>query len=490
MEIKGWTEQLVQDYLQKYTLKTDSQSEKRDNIIALEKINKEIADFKRQHLHIESEFNAIKQALSMKATIQQVQDVRADMDVLATKEDYTRMRGLMVQFDGLITKFRDESIIHSQIIRRYDEVISEKASRISVLDLEDQIHKQGQRIDAYHIIEKRVEMIIGRIEKMKKDNEMKFDLIDHSISMEIVKAVKKTVKQALASNRGKKPSNLNSSFEEGPSDINLFPMQLTLAKGAATSISHSVSAAQLQGDIAYLLSLKANVEDLESMDSTKANKVDTEQLLVSSSILGRQIKHLSVLFMESIRMTVDNPNETKIAKENNKKYLLSQIKSLVNNWIIKFDPMKQNTYQQDEGMDFLKHVEGETLQDYTKLLLREEHKSPGGKGHRQSQSPIRQQNQETEVKKMQAKKKLGLKTSRYEKGEGGSHYRQQQSVWQSVDTTNYNHDTLAEPSYFSYKGAVSINIDQHMKTTTSRFIHGAHNPHVFDKYLGHRGNFT
>ena len=43
-------------------------------------------------------------------------------------------------------------------------------------------------------------------------------------------------------------------------------------------------------------------------------------------------------------MTVDNPNETKIAKENNKKYLLSQIKSLVNNWIIKFDPMKQNTY--------------------------------------------------------------------------------------------------------------------------------------------------
>ena len=188
-------------------------------------------------------------------------------------------------------------------------------------------------------------MIIGRIEKMKKDNELKFDLIDHSISMEIVKAVKKTVKQALASNRGKKPSNLNSSFEEGPSDINLVPMPLTLAKGAATSINHSVSAAQLQGDIAYLLSLKANVEDLESMDSTKANKVDTEQLLVSSSILGRQIKHLSVLFMESIRMTVDNPNETKIAKENNKKYLLSQIKSLVNNWIIKFDPMKQNTYQ-------------------------------------------------------------------------------------------------------------------------------------------------
>jgi len=35
--------------------------------------------------------------------------------------------------------------------------------------------------------------MITRIEKMKKDSEMKFDMIDQSISMEIVKAVKKTV---------------------------------------------------------------------------------------------------------------------------------------------------------------------------------------------------------------------------------------------------------------------------------------------------------
>ena len=46
--------------------------------------------------------------------------------------------------------------------------------------------------------------------------------------------------------------------------------------------------------------------------------------------------------MESLRITVENPTETKLAKEKNHKFLLAQIRSLVNGWIIKFDPMKQN----------------------------------------------------------------------------------------------------------------------------------------------------
>lgn len=105
---------------------------------------------------------------------------------------------------------------------------------------------------------------MGRIEKMKKDNEMKFDMIDQSLSVEIVKAVKKAVKQAMA--RGKKASNLNNSYED-------------LAQGK--SLTNSPSAAQISGDIGYLMSLKANNEDLHNLESIKANKVDTEQLLVS-----------------------------------------------------------------------------------------------------------------------------------------------------------------------------------------------------------------
>jgi hypothetical protein len=66
--------------------------------------------------------------------------------------------------------------------------------------------------------------------------------------------------------RGKKASNLNNSFED-----------LATGKG----LSNSPSAAQISGDIGYLMSLKANNEDLQNLESVKANKVDTEQLLVS-----------------------------------------------------------------------------------------------------------------------------------------------------------------------------------------------------------------
>lgn len=97
------------------------------------------------------------------------------------------------------------------------------------------------------------------------------------------------------------------------------------------------------------------------MDTVKANKVDTEQLLMSQNVLAKQIKHLAVLFMESIRNTVENPKDSKVAKENGRKFLLKQIRVLVNNWIIKYDPMKQNTTHIDEGLDFFKQNAGENL---------------------------------------------------------------------------------------------------------------------------------
>lgn len=65
--------------------------------------------------------------------------------------------------------------------------------------------------------------------------------------------------------------------------------------------------------------------------------------------------------MESLRSSVENPKDSKIAKEHQRKFLLSQIRTLVNNWIIKFDPMKQNTTSKDDGLDFLKVADGEHL---------------------------------------------------------------------------------------------------------------------------------
>jgi hypothetical protein len=43
--------------------------------------------------------------------------------------------------------------------------------------------------------------------------------------------------------------------------------------------------------------------------------------------------------MECVRLQVEHPSDSKNSKENSKKYLLAQTRSLVNHWIIKFDPM-------------------------------------------------------------------------------------------------------------------------------------------------------
>jgi hypothetical protein len=65
--------------------------------------------------------------------------------------------------------------------------------------------------------------------------------------------------------------------------------------------------------------------------------------------------------MEQLRTGVEKPKETKIQKDNHRKFLLSQIRTLVNNWIIKFDPLKQNTTNKEEGLEFLKMSDGELL---------------------------------------------------------------------------------------------------------------------------------
>jgi len=105
-------------------------------------------------------------------------DIEEDLKRMATVEDYANIKSKMMQWEGMINKFRDEAIIHSQILRHYDEVIAQKASKVDVLAVEDQIHEQNKRFDVHGQVEKRVEALMARIEKMKKDNEMKFDMID------------------------------------------------------------------------------------------------------------------------------------------------------------------------------------------------------------------------------------------------------------------------------------------------------------------------
>lgn len=147
--------------------------------------------------------------------------------------------------------------------------------------------------------------------------------------------------------------------------------RLNINRGSNLSPAVSLSES-LTPNLAFLLQSKANLEDVKALELSKANKTDTEQLLVGQSVLSKQIKYISVLFMESIRLTVENTQDSKMTKEHSRKFLLNQTRTLINQWIIKFDPLNQNSTAKSDGFDFLHALDGEFLKEYTKCIVKDE----------------------------------------------------------------------------------------------------------------------
>jgi hypothetical protein len=132
--------------------------------------------------------------MSTKASVKSVIDIKSEMEVLATKDDYKKIRETMLDFEVMIKGFREEARIHAEIIRGFDESICGKASRMNVLEVEGHVRKLQQNVELLLSMDKRLDATIARQEKLRKDNENRFDIMNQTISIEIINAVKKQVK--------------------------------------------------------------------------------------------------------------------------------------------------------------------------------------------------------------------------------------------------------------------------------------------------------
>jgi len=121
-------------------------------------------------------------------------------------------------------------------------------------------------------------------------------------------------------------------------------------------------------DMMNIIHSKASAKDIEALALSKANKVDTEQLLDSISIVHRQLKQALVLFIDSIKTELENPAESAAAKDNKQRYILTQLHFLAR-WAIGFDPMGLNHTNVGQCSDFLSHPEGKQLVEYTEKLM-------------------------------------------------------------------------------------------------------------------------
>lgn len=137
----------------------------------------------------------MKGNINNRATVKVVNDITQELQKMATKEDYKQAKDKIEKFDDDLNKFKYQNETHAKILRGYDEVLSQKASKINLLDLEEKTHIQLKRIDVVGVIEAKMDNLEELVKSLKSETEEHFDTINKTISVEILGAVKKAVKQ-------------------------------------------------------------------------------------------------------------------------------------------------------------------------------------------------------------------------------------------------------------------------------------------------------
>ena len=108
---------------------------------------------------------------------------------------------------------------------------------------------------------------------------------------------------------------------------------------------------------------KADQTELQALFEMKTNKVDTEQVMNSQIVLSRQMKHLAVLFIESVKVQLAGALESQLNKNSKRQFILQQANALAK-WVLQFDPAMQNSAL-GLGTDILAHDENDALETFT-----------------------------------------------------------------------------------------------------------------------------
>ena len=61
----------------------------------------------------ESEMNSMRHMMGTKATMKEFKELKNEMDVLATKEDYAKIKVLLSDFETKIKTFKEQNDTHS-----------------------------------------------------------------------------------------------------------------------------------------------------------------------------------------------------------------------------------------------------------------------------------------------------------------------------------------------------------------------------------------
>jgi hypothetical protein len=107
-------------------------------------LQKELLDLRDDHRNSKERIRILELAIEKKLEKTDHETLKTHIDLLPTKEEVTTLRTYMKNniesFTNDNSSFHKEFSAHLAIIRRYDEVLSEKASKHSVYQVETKVN--------------------------------------------------------------------------------------------------------------------------------------------------------------------------------------------------------------------------------------------------------------------------------------------------------------------------------------------------------------
>lgn len=233
--------------------KRDCLKDKKEMEKSFEKLQKELLDLRDDHRNSKERIRNLEVIIGEKVNNNELAEVKEYMALLPTKDEVTGLRNYMKQnidkFAADNNSFEKDFNAHLAIIRRYDEVLSEKASKHSVYLLESKQNEQNRPV-----MKDLDDRILNNL-KLIKEGKEQFKEFKELMTAEVYTAVKRSVIQEIK----------NYEYEKKKSQPHVMGINAILNEG--------------ENGFFKVLSLKADQNDLEKLHEIKTNKVDTENMM-------------------------------------------------------------------------------------------------------------------------------------------------------------------------------------------------------------------
>eukprot|EP00347_Sterkiella_histriomuscorum_P015229 403357819 len=225
------------------------------------------------------------------------------------KDLYNKVLPEVSRFEDSLLDLSKEAAKTQEIVRRFDEVMSDKASKQNFREIQLKLEKY---VLTETLLDYKSDLNVKFLRFLEKQAKLEenLDVLGSNISKDIYAAVKKISQQII-----QKPGSYSN-----PNQIQITDQEFK-----------------------NTLDSKANKADLIEIQNQKSNKSDFENIVRWIEALHKFIKNLSVMQIETSKLLMSVPQETEQQKLNKVEFVINQ-SQIISNWIMKFNLDCLNQY--------------------------------------------------------------------------------------------------------------------------------------------------